>query len=148
MLSGNQLAFDLAASSYDEEFTHSMIGMLQRERVHLFLKKALRAAQLKILEINCGSGEDAIWLARHGNEVIATDASPKMIEIVKEKISLNHFGKKIETKVCSFDDLRSNFKNEQFDFIFSNFGGLNCVSSEQLEKLSEDFASLLKPHGK
>ncbi|MFI5135093.1 MAG: class I SAM-dependent methyltransferase [Chitinophagales bacterium] len=144
----NQLAFDLAASAYDEEFTHSLIGKLQRQRVYFFLKKILTDQSLRILEINCGSGEDAVWLAQQGHHVTATDASPKMIELVRKKISESKLEEKISTAICDFDDLKNKFQSEKFDFIFSDFGGLNCVSGDELEKLSADFSSLLVPGGK
>ena len=34
------------------------------------------------------------------------------------------------------------------NFIFSNFGGLNCVNEAELVHLSKDFAKLLYPGGK
>lgn len=148
MLSENQLAFDLAASSYDEAFTTTAIGRLQRARVYHYLEKSLPRTPLRILEINCGSGEDAVWLARRGHEVTATDASPKMIARVKEKAAANQLESKVTGRICDFDDLGSVFAGEQFDLIFSDFGGLNCVSADELQKLAEDFSLLLKPNGK
>src|SRR6185436_3926462 len=79
-------AFDGAACAYDEEFTNTPIGRLQRSRVQHFLKRSLHKNSLSILEINCGTGEDAIWLTKNGHEVVATDASEKMIDVVKRKI--------------------------------------------------------------
>jgi len=143
-----QLAFDLAASAYDEEFTNTPIGKLQRERVHFFLTRSLSGQPLRILEINCGSGEDAVWMAKQGHQVVATDASPKMINQVRKKISENKLEAKISAAICDFDDLKEKFQSEKFDLIFSDFGGLNCVSGDELEKLSEDFAALLSGGGK
>jgi ubiquinone/menaquinone biosynthesis C-methylase UbiE len=148
MLTQNQLAFDLAASSYDDEFTHTAIGKMQRQRVYFFTQRALANQLFRILEINCGSGEDAVWLATRGHKVSATDASPKMIEEVKKKVSENKLEEKISPRICDFDDLKENFQGKKFDLIFSDFGGLNCVSSEELQKLSEDFSSLLNSNGK
>ena len=39
----------------------------------------------RILEINCGTGNDAVFLARSGMHVTATDISPMMIEETKRK---------------------------------------------------------------
>ncbi len=148
MNADQQLTFDLVASTYDAEFTHTAIGRLQRDRVYHHLKKSLSARSLRILEINCGSGEDAVWLAKQGHEVTATDASPKMIAQVREKAAANQLESKIVSRICDFDDLSSVFAGEQFDLIFSDFGGLNCVSADELEKLSEDFSRLLRTNGK
>jgi SAM-dependent methyltransferase len=148
MNADQQLTFDLVASAYDEEFTHTAIGRLQRARVHHYLKKSLPGHSLHILEINCGSGEDAVWLAKKGHQVTATDASPKMIAQVREKVAASRLDSRIVSRICDFDDLSSVFAGEQFDLIFSDFGGLNCVSADELEKLSEDFSHLLRPNGK
>src|SRR5215510_4692150 len=117
MNSEEQLAFDLAATTYDEEFTFTPIGKLQRRRVYFYLKKILPDRSLKILEINCGSGEDAIWFAKKGHTVTATDASPRMIQLVKQKISEYKLEEKIVAQTCDFDDLKNKFKNEKFDLI-------------------------------
>ena len=148
MATQNPLAFDLAASTYDEEFTHTSIGKMQRKRVYFFTQQALANRSLRILEINCGSGEDAVWLAKQSHNIIATDASPKMIQEVKKKVSENKLEEKISTRICGFDDLKNSFQSQKFDLIFSDFGGLNCVSPEELLKLSEDFASMLNSRGK
>src|SRR5258705_10032004 len=120
MDSEEQPAFDLAASSYDEEFTYSPIGKLQRQRVCFYLEKMLPEQSLKILEINCGSGEDAVWLAKKGHLVIASDASPKMIQEAKRKIFANKLEGKISAITCGFDDLKKQFQSEKFDLIFSD----------------------------
>lgn len=140
--------FDLAAATYDCDFTESVIGKLQRNRVHHFLLKSLGDRSQKILEINCGTGEDALWLARHGNRVIATDASEKMIEECKRKIYESQFKSPVQAQQVSFSELKQKFSSESFDLIFSDFGGLNCVSPAELSRLVADFSSLLKPGGK
>lgn len=137
--------FDHVAVSYDEDFTFSNIGKLQRKRVYYFLEKVLQKNQaLEILEINCGTGEDALWFAKKGHHVIATDASEGMIQRANAKSKMQN----AEFNVCSFDQLKKQFSNKKFDLIFSNFGGLNCIDDVQLKKLSAALVSLLKPNGK
>ena len=141
--------FDILASTYDADFTVSNIGRLQRERVWSFLQALLNAKQgsLKILEINCGTGEDAVRLATLGHTVIAADASAAMIEKAKEKSVSCHIDLPVEFVVCSFGELSTRFVNEQFDLVFSNFGGLNCIDQPALEQLNKDLSSLIKPGG-
>jgi ubiquinone/menaquinone biosynthesis C-methylase UbiE len=141
-------AFDLMAAVYDAGFTLTATGKLQRGRVHHFLRPWLANPPVHILEINCGTGDDALWLAARGHEVIATDASAEMIAVTMEKISASHLRSKITVRKSRFEELSENFRGKKFDLIFSNFGGLNCVSPPELKKLSIDFASLLKPGGK
>src|SRR6185436_228039 len=145
-------AFDFVAKSYDTDFTFSNIGKLQRKRVYHFLEKTLpQNTRLEILEINCGTGEDALWLAGKGHHVISTDASEKMIEKAEAKLrSLKSEvrNQHLKFEAAAFDDLIKNYSNKEFDLIFSNFGGLNCMGDTQLKKLSADLSSLLKPNGK
>ncbi len=141
-------AFDSAACAYDAEFTNTPIGMLQRGRVRHFMNRSLQENSLSILEINCGTGEDAVWLAQKGHEIIATDASAKMIEEAEKKISGNNLASQVHTLQLSFSELAPNLSKKKFDLLFSNFGGLNCVSENELKKLAADFSSLMKPGGK
>jgi ubiquinone/menaquinone biosynthesis C-methylase UbiE len=83
-----QSPFDILAETYDADFTQSQIGKLQRERVWKFLQAILQTLgrPLKILEINCGTGEDALRLAAMGHNIVATDASEIMIEKAQQKL--------------------------------------------------------------
>ena len=69
--------FDIMAETYDADFTYTTIGALQRQQVWNHLQDILKkgAPEMNILEINCGTGEDAIKLARLGHTVTATDRS-------------------------------------------------------------------------
>jgi len=139
--------FDILARTYDADFTLSAIGQLQRKRVWTFLAPLLSSMGqgLKILEINCGTGEDAMLLSAMGHQVIATDASPVMIEMAKEKqVGLAE----VEFRVCAFDQLAHQFSAQEFDLVFSNFGGLNCIEEQAIVQLSKGLSSLVRPGGK
>ena len=138
-----EAAFDSAAKAYDQNFTYSKIGRAQRALVWKQLEQDLDQQQTKsILEINCGTGEDALQLHNLGYQVTATDISPEMVAVSKQKVD-----SEVDFKVLGFSELRNAFSPQSFDLIFSNFAGLNCVSADELAKLSEDFYALLKPNG-
>ena len=42
-------------------------------------------SDLRVLEIGCGTGEDALFLAQQGIHITATDASEEMLRITREK---------------------------------------------------------------
>ncbi len=86
--------FDQAAATYDNYFTFSEIGKKQRALVYEKLQKQLKDTN-KILEINCGTGEDAIWLANQNFLVTATDISKNMIEIAQSKSNVKNLTFKI-----------------------------------------------------
>ncbi|GEP49653.1 hypothetical protein FNO01nite_03250 [Flavobacterium noncentrifugens] len=137
-------SFDSAAAVYDETFTHSVIGKLQRGIVQRHFQKILDIQKPKtILEINCGTGEDAIWLAKQNFKVTATDLSEKMIAVAKTKENQH----KIIFKKADINELPTDFTDEKFDLIFSNFGGLNCLSEIRLELFFKNAAELLSENG-
>jgi SAM-dependent methyltransferase len=139
--------FNTIANTYDQTFSNTLIGKAQRDIVWEYLDKHLPAKSISILEINCGTGEDAIYLAGKGHSVLATDASTEMIQIVEQKISTNNLSNKIETGVWDLNNPFP-FANKKFDLIFSNFGGLNCLSPDSINKLSKSCTELLNENGK
>jgi ubiquinone/menaquinone biosynthesis C-methylase UbiE len=140
--------FDAIAANYDADFANSAVGRLQRASVYRFLEEIqVLEKKLFVLEINCGTGEDALWLAKNGNSVLATDASEEMINVAKQKVaSLNL--PDLQFQQAEFSALKVMYSQKKFDLIFSNFGGLNCIDETQFKHLMDDFYSLLKPEGK
>lgn len=139
--------FDILAGHYDADFTRSAIGQLQRKQVWQLLDQvlAVRTKPLEILEINCGTGEDALHIAGLGHSIIATDASEEMIEKAMQKAALR--SDTATFLVCPFDNLQSCFPDKRFDLVVSDFGGLNCADEAALKKLGSELYTLLKPGG-
>jgi len=68
----------------------------------------------RVLDICCGAGTNAIYLAKKGFQVTGIDISPKAIEIAKEKA--RQANAKTQFRVQNFLNLP--FKDEEFDFVF------------------------------
>jgi ubiquinone/menaquinone biosynthesis C-methylase UbiE len=136
-------SFDKAATNYDALFTNSAIGKLQRNLVYKQLSKQLDSVR-KILEINCGTGEDAIWLAKQNFNVIASDISPKMIAEAQKKGNFDN----LNFIVADINSLATSFPNDNFDLIFSNFGGLNCLSKTEVQEFFKNSGNMLSEKGK
>ena len=98
-----------------------------------------------ILELNSGTAEDAIYFAQQGHTVHATDISEGMQKVAVTKIAKYKLETKITYEQCSFTNLQSLQFNGPYDYIFSNFAGLNCT--DQLDKVFLTFNALLKPGG-
>lgn len=141
-----QPAFDAYAADYDSAFTHSQIGRLQRAQVWKALLPYLGKTR-RILEVNCGTGVDALWLAEQGHNVLATDISPAMIETCHQKLKHRTPGGKIDFQVADFAQLNSFAQGETFDLVFSNFGGLNCIDANATRQFSQQCSELLRPDG-
>lgn len=140
-------AFNKAATDYDVSFTKTSIGTMQRQRVWNYLENILKNRKAEVLEINCGTGEDALWLAQKCYSVTATDVAGGMITVAESKRIIAGI-KNVQFKTLDFFKLHKSLQPQQFDFLFSDFGGLNCVNEPELEHLSKDFARLLYPGGK
>jgi ubiquinone/menaquinone biosynthesis C-methylase UbiE len=133
--------FDAVAAGYDENFTSSRIGQAQRASVWSELAKTFRSGD-RVLEIGCGTGVDACYLAEHGVRVIASDSSSQMIAVATRRILENGQQELVRPLLLRAEDLPLPAV-ELFDGAFSNFGALNCI--EDLRRLAQDLARLLKP---
>ena len=141
--------FDHVAQNYDDRFTNSAVGQLQRSQVWTYLENLLpELGGLDILELNCGTGEDAVMFGQKGFNVVATDVSAEMLKVTEskaERLSMQH---RISSRYLDLDNLDDLVFERKFDFIFSNFGGLNCISPESMHRLLRQLPELLKPHGR
>lgn len=75
--------WNVVAETYDQVFPETLIGRAQREIVWQELACVFQAGQ-RILELNCGTGVDAVHLAESGVRVLACDISPRMIELARD----------------------------------------------------------------
>lgn len=120
-------AFDLMADSYDALFTASKIGRSQRSVVWQKAAKVFRGGD-RILELNCGTGEDALFLARQGVSVTAFDASARMVEQARARMTREAPSAHVTFDVFPTEELGQLPRSARFDGVFSNFSGLNCVA--------------------
>jgi ubiquinone/menaquinone biosynthesis C-methylase UbiE len=135
------LAFDSIAASYDDLFTRSMIGRAQRGAVWDALLDAFEPGA-HILELNCGTGEDALFLARHDISVVACDGSEGMIRTARKRKQDEDPDAQIQFQLLPTEHLGQLCPGHSFDGALSNFSGLNCVSN--LDQAVWDLASLVK----
>lgn len=136
-------AFSLTAEKYDR-FAEDHPNLTRIHSIvyaHLF-KHLSPAAH--ILEINAGTGTDAIHLAQHAFFVYATDIAPGMLERLQEKVIRFGLEEQVRVQRCSFTEL-DKLKEEGFDAVFSNLGGLNCIPD--LKPIIDTLPSVIRPGG-
>jgi SAM-dependent methyltransferase len=133
-------AFNLIAERYDDIFTRTTIGRVQRSVVWKALAHAFPAGS-SVLELNCGTGEDALFLARRGVAVTACDASGAMIALAQRRQSFEAPQTKIEFRVLANECIQQMKGERIFNGAFSNFSGLNCV--EDIRGVAKSLAALL-----
>lgn len=135
--------FDAAAAGYDTEFTDRLLGRWLREAVRERLTEAFPPGS-HVLELGCGTGEDAVWLARRGIRVTATDASAAMLEVAEAKAMRAGVADRVSTARLDLRDHRASFGS--FDGAFSSFGALNCLRERR--PLAEALAGWVRPGGR
>jgi ubiquinone/menaquinone biosynthesis C-methylase UbiE len=138
------LAFSRQAIIFDELYGDNATIQYKRERVRNHVLFFLEPSS-RILELNSGTGEDAVFLAKQGHFIHATDISEDMQKELRIKADNSSFGRNISNELCSYTALSGLKKRGPYDMIFSNFGGLNCTN--QLDKVLQSFDDLLRPGG-
>lgn len=137
-------AFSKQALVFDAYDAGNSIIAYKRRRVRGHVLRYL-APGSSILELNAGTGEDAIFFAQRGYRVHATDIAEGMQAVLREKVRQQGVSDRISSEVCSFTSLENLRNRGPYDLIFSNFAGLNCT--RELEKVLLSFRPLLKPGG-
>jgi ubiquinone/menaquinone biosynthesis C-methylase UbiE len=137
--------FDAVAAQYDEIFTSSRIGRAQRASVWRELEKAFHPGD-RVLEIGCGTGVDACFLARRGVQVLASDSSPQMIAVALRRVQEERLQHLVQPIVLRAEDIATLPAHSLFDGVFSNFGAINCI--EDLRTLAVTLYERLNPGAK
>jgi ubiquinone/menaquinone biosynthesis C-methylase UbiE len=137
-------AFDSIAERYDDIFTHSLIGRAQRQVVWERIRQVFKPGDY-VLEVNCGTGQDALFLAGHQIVVLACDASEKMVGVARRRLLTENPSAPVEFRVLPIERLSELSRGRLFDGILSNFSGLNCV--RDVVRAARDFAALVRPGG-
>ncbi len=136
-------AFSRQSAVFDEiDDNNTLIGWV-RERVRQEVLQWM-PAQAQMLELNCGTGIDSFFFAAQGAQVLATDNAPGMLAQVAAKAAHYKGAGSVTPLQCSFNNLEQ-LADRRFDYVFSDFGGLNCTPD--LDKVLRDIDVLLKPGG-
>ncbi|MEZ5294284.1 MAG: class I SAM-dependent methyltransferase [Vicinamibacterales bacterium] len=138
-------AFDLVADDYDR-LADGALFLAQRARARAALVEWL-PARSRVLEIGCGTGLDAVFLAEAGMDVVACDPSSEMQRLTAGRALRAGVVDRVRVLDCGLEGLPAflDALGAEFDAIVSNFGALNCVAS--LDALGVVAAGHLRPGG-
>src|SRR5262245_61040095 len=112
-------AFSKQAEHYDEDDIANPILREWRQQLYHHVSRFLKPHGF-ILELNAGTGIDAVHLVEEGHRVHATDLSDGMVKKINQKIRDRALLGKLSCQQCSFENLNE-IKERDFDYIFSNF---------------------------
>jgi SAM-dependent methyltransferase len=135
-------AFDELAGDYDTDFTRTALGSALRAVVWSRTDEVFARAQ-RILDLGCGTGEDALRLAARGASVLGVDAAAAMVAAASEKARHAGCEARAQFRCLPIEQLNSGLSGETFDGVLSNFGALNCVND--LSQVAADLATKLVP---
>lgn len=148
MNTGNEIyveeAFSKQSGIFDELYSENTIVRYKRSRVRKHVLQYLRQWG-SILELNSGTGEDALFFAKKGHKVHATDISAGMQQQLMKKVAYHEMERMVSNERCSFTALQELKNKGPYDHIFSNFAGLNCTGD--LKAVLSSLSPLVKPGG-
>ena len=142
-------AFTLAAPHYDADQARNRVARWSRSRSLSLLTRFFRPGDY-LLEIGCGTGEEALHMARMGARIVATDAAPGMIASLQAKLkaeppALQNKITPLVLPASKLDQLSPRYGELPFDGAYSSFGPLNC--EPHLAPISAALSQLIKPGG-
>jgi len=143
-LQDTRRAFDSVAADYDGPVGNN--GLIQRMRGEMWRTlESIMPPGARLLDVGCGTGIDAVYLARRGYEIVATDWSPDMVERARRRTAEAGLSHRVTVELIGAHEL-ARLSGKVFDSIYSDLGPLNCVPD--LEAVSRAGAALLKSRGK
>lgn len=136
-------AFDRQSPVFDDYEERNAGVIWMRSVIHEHMDKYVHEGE-RLLDLNAGTGTDAIHFAHKGLSVHALDISGGMLEKLRGKAARGCVSERISIGHQSFADL-SGFGDRQFNHVFSNFGGLNCTDNPS--GVISQFSRILVPGG-
>ncbi len=141
MASAASLAFDRAAADYDDDFGRNPVGLLFRHVVQERVRALVRPGA-RVLDVGCGTGEDALAFAASGYSVHAVDVAPAMVERTRQKAAARGLTEgRLRVEVRPAEAIGA-VAGGPFDGAWSNFGALNCAD---LAAVGDGLARVLRP---
>lgn len=116
-------------------------GILPNSICYEIMKRKPPVRPYKVLDMGCGEGKDAVFLAKNGYVVTAFDASEKGLEKAKELARQNH----VEVNFFKAD-INEYEPVEEYDIIFSS-GTLHYLSLKHREKLIQSIKEYTSING-
>lgn len=143
-LSDTREAFDSVAADYDGPSGNNLLIQDMRDEMWRWLDKTF-APESRLIDLGCGTGLDAIRMAKCGHRVSATDWSPQMVARTAERARLESVADRVQAMVLGAHELQGLSGEGTFDGAYSDLGPLNCVPD--LAHVAGECARLLKPGG-
>jgi SAM-dependent methyltransferase len=145
-------SFGRAAAYFEADERANVLARWARRRSLRTLDAAFGPGDF-VVELGCGTGIEAVHLARRGVRVVATDAAGGMIEVLSGKRAPGGSAEDVADKITPVllpasrvGELLDTYGPATFDGSYSSMGALNC--EPRLEPVAEGLARLVRPGGR
>jgi SAM-dependent methyltransferase len=140
--------FDHIASTYESVLSRNAVGQLQRKIVWKYIEQNVvpTLKGFEVLELNWGCDEDAMMFSDKGYNIIATDVSVEMNAITQAPSY--SVASRLSSQYLDLDAVDETLQERKYDLIISNFGGLNCINPDALQKFFSKLPGMLAPGGR
>lgn len=130
---------------FDTPFYHILYKNRDYVEAEFFINNLLKELALpekaSILDLACGKGRHAYFIAKKGFDVLGLDLSAESIHSAKKHYSLPNL---------AFDvhDMRDSYEKRQFDYVFNFFTSFGYFDNNiDNQRVVDAIKSYLKPHG-
>jgi SAM-dependent methyltransferase len=139
-----QLAFDSVAAGYDgPSGNNALIQRLRAQTMAAVTREVAPGSAL--LDLGCGTGLDAAYLARLGYRVTAIDWSSEMVHRTEQRAAEAGLADHLVARHLGIQEI-AQLPACAFDAAYSDLGPLNCVPD--LPAAAHALAQVLRPGGK
>ncbi|WP_158057256.1 class I SAM-dependent methyltransferase [Halorussus halophilus] len=115
------------------------IGRPQREFVGLETRGELGQ---RVLDVGCGTGENALYLARRGHDVLGVDFAPRAVRTARTKA----YWRDVEAYFLVWDALRLDELGMNFDSAIDS-ALMHCLDGDERRQYADALHATLKPGG-
>ncbi len=147
MIESPRAAFNRVADSIDVTAAQNPINSWMRKASRRELVATFPAGAA-LIEIGCGTGADAVFLAERGYRIAALDISDRMVELARQRVAAQELERTIVVWRGRLDDVAAELAGSQwcpFDGAYANF---SLAYEESLREVAETIYRLLKPRAR
>lgn len=126
------------ATDYEKFYRENRHGLGEPTKEFVAFFDAISRSELSVLDVGCGQGRDALFIARRGHSVTAVDISPSGIDDLRRDAAAE--GLAIKTEVVDIRDFKSRCR---FDVILID-RTLHMLEVEDRSKVFEKLLALSK----
>jgi ubiquinone/menaquinone biosynthesis C-methylase UbiE len=130
---------------YDRGIRLLTLGRISRVKAEIVRRYARPG--MRVLEIGCGTGDLAVWIAREGADIVGIDSSPGMLSVARSRVESAGVSGRVTILQADATTIGDHFSPGSFDMIVSTLVFSEFTPAEQ-QFVLEACSPLLAPDGR